>query len=726
MTKAMKLRFLLSLLAFAPLLVKAQQFPLTPIQEIQGWAGQFQPDACNDGPNPVYLDDTVRIRGVVMVNGGVTISSSNARWIWLRDITATPSTPFGHVTVRFPSATSPFDIITAVAGDTIEVVGIVREFQGSGNPVPNNGETQIEPIPNGVNLLSEDAGPAPVSILLTNLGELNGDLNANNHPSNNILTGEKFEGNFVEIQNVTVVQVQNDIANDRCRFLVKDANNNHIWIYDRFKTQRPSNGFIPPNVGDVFTSVKGLIESWKNGCPNSATSNRGYNMNPFSLSHYVKGASSPSIGNLTRTISCPSPTDDVVFNAGVTDDGSITSVQLFYSTNGTTYTSVNATASGAIYTATIPAQPNGTLVRYYYRAVDNENNTTVYPNVPGNQNPLFYAVNSQGCTIKDIQFTPFTNGRSGYENQEVTVRGVVTSSANPTNLGFVHIQQQGQTEWGGIWANGGALISSFEVGDLVDITGTVVEYFGLTRINVTNAQLVTANVGEPAPLVLNPNDLSAYNFAQNEKWEGMFVKLENPSAGQNLFVVDTNADAGNGVNNAEYRIGADVNDPTAGCRILAGRQDNNAFSSLNVSYVNHPKWATVSGVMNVPVILVGMGDVVTKIQGILTFSFSNMKLEPRNNGDIAIITSVKAKLGQKDFTVYPNPGNGVFNLQFNLPLADATAELYSPTGQLMAKKSVNGVEGQLDVQNLVSGYYLLRITNQAGELIAVRSLAIQK
>lgn len=721
----MKIRILLSLLALAPLFVKAQQFPLTPIQEIQGWAGQFQPDACNDGPNPVYLDDTVRIRGVVMVNGGVTISSSNARWVWLRDITATPSTPFGHVTVRFPSATSPFDIITAVAGDTIEVVGIVREFQGSGNPIPNNGETQIEPIPNGVNLLSEDAGPAPASFLLTNLGELNGDLNANNHPSNNILTGEKYEGNFLEIQNVTVVQVQNDIANDRCRFLVKDANNNHIWIYDRFKTQRPSNGFIPPNVGDVFTSVKGLIESWKNGCPNSATSNRGYNMNPFSLSHYVKGASSPSIGNLSRNIVCPAPANDVVMSVGATDDGTITSLQLFYSTNGTTYTPVTATASGAIYTATIPAQPNGTIVRYYYRAVDNDNNATVYPNVPGNQNPLFYVVNSQGCTIKDVQFTPFTNGRSGYENLEVTVRGVVTSSAAPTNLGFVHIQQQGETEWAGIWANGGALISGFNVGDLVDITGTVSEYFGLTRINVTNAQLVTAGVGEPAPIVVDPNSLSSYNFAVNEKWEGMFVKLENPAAGQNLFVVDTNADAANGVNNGEYRIGADINDPTAGCRILAGRQDNNAFSSLNVSYVNLAQWATVSGVMNVPAIVVELSNEVTKAQGILTFSFSNMKLEPRNNGDMAIMVSVKEKLSQKDFTVFPNPGNGIFNLRLTQPVVEASVELYNATGQMVARNTIQGVESQINVQNLASGVYHLRLTNKAGQLLAIRTLALQ-
>lgn len=720
----MKMRTLLSLLAFVPFFGYSQQFPLTRIQDIQGWAGQFQPDSCNDGPNPVFLDDTVRIRGVVMVNGGVTISSTNARWIWLRDITATSSTPYGHVTVRFPSATSPFDIFTAIAGDTIEVVGIVREFNGGTNPT-GNGETQIEPIPNGVNLLSEEPGPAPESFYLANLGELNGDLNTNNHPINHLVSGEKYEGNFLEIRNVTVVTVQNDVANDRIRFLVKDANNNHIWIYDRFKTQRPSNGFIPPNVGDQFTSIRGIIESWKNGCPNSATSNRGYNMNPFSLSHYVKGASSPSIGNLSRSKVCPLPTDAVTISAGVTDDGTISSVEIFYSLNGTSWTSLAATASGATYSATIPAQAAGSLVRYYFRAVDNQNNTTVYPNVPGNQTPLFYAVNSQGCTVYDVQFTPYINGRSGYEGQEVTVRGIVTASAAPTNLGFVHIQQQGQTDWAGIWANGGALISSLNVGDLVDVTGTVNEYFGLTRINVSNVSVVSTNQPLPAPVVLNPNVFSTYNFQVNEKYESVFVKLENPSGGVNLFVVDTNADAGSG-NNGEYRVGADVQDPSAGCRVLAGRQDNNSFSSLNVSFVNSPIWATVSGVMNVPAIVVNIGDEVTSLQGIMTYSFGNMKIMPRTNADINVITHVKPLLSQKDYTIYPNPSEGLFNIRFNHPMAEGLAEIISPTGQLIYSQKVQGSESQLRFSNVVSGLYLMRITNAEGQLVAIKTIAIQK
>ena len=78
---------------------QAQNLPLTPIQEIQGWAGQFQPDSCNDGPNPLYFNDTVRVRGVVINNGGLNETSGQTRWVWIRDITAQPSTPYGNITI---------------------------------------------------------------------------------------------------------------------------------------------------------------------------------------------------------------------------------------------------------------------------------------------------------------------------------------------------------------------------------------------------------------------------------------------------------------------------------------------------------------------------------------------------------------------------------------------------------------------------------------------------
>jgi hypothetical protein len=372
----MKIRLAFLAILFLPFLSKAQT--IVPIQNIQGWVGQFLPDSCNDGPNPVYLGQTVKVKGVVITSGGLNLTGGQTRWIWIRDVTATPSTPFGNITVRSNAATTPTDINSLIAGDTIEVTAVVEEFNGSN---AGNGETQLNPIAGGVQLVSEEAGPAPLP-LLVNVGEINGALNANNHPNNLITSGEKYEGNFLEIRDVQVVNVDLNTA-DRPRILVKDANNNHIWIYDRFKTQRISNGFIPPNVGDSYTSLKGVLEGWKNGCPGAATGNRGYNLNPFSLSHYVKGASSPAIGKFKKSVTCPTSTSAVTISVDVTDDQTVSSVEVLYSTTGVgAYTAVPATVLGTRYSATIPAQANGSLVRYYVRANDNSGNTSVSPNVP--------------------------------------------------------------------------------------------------------------------------------------------------------------------------------------------------------------------------------------------------------------------------------------------------------------------------------------------------------
>ena len=115
------------------------------------------------------------------------------------------------------------------------------------------------------------------------------------------------------------------------------------------------------------------------------------------------------------------------------------------------------------------------MIRYYISGKDDLNNVTLQPDVTGGSVPEFYTVNDQGCTLHDIQFTPYHSGRSGYENQTVTVRGVVTATAGAGNLGSVYIQQAGETQWAGMWLTGGTLTSNLHAGDLVGVTG-VVEY----------------------------------------------------------------------------------------------------------------------------------------------------------------------------------------------------------------------------------------------------------
>jgi hypothetical protein len=716
----MKRRFTILAIMLLPLFAQAQ-IPFVQIQNIQGWQGQFMPDSCNDGPNPAYINDTVKVRAVVITNGGLNETTGQTRWIWVRDATATASTPYANISVRSSNITTPQDINTFVAGDTIEVIGVVQEFAGSGAA----GETQLTPIPNGVSLISFEAGPAPQSFLV-GVGELNGGLNSSNQPTSRITSGEKYEGNFVEIQNVTVTAVT--VSNGRCNFLVKDANENYIRIYDRFKTQRPANGFVPPNVGDQFTSIKGIIEGQKNsGCPGAGQNNIGYNMNPFSVSHYVKGASSPAIGNIKKDVACPQSNSPVTVSLTVTDDGSVSEVKVYYSTNGLSYNELTATANGNRYSATIPGQAAGTTVRYYFRGRDNLNNTTIFPNVPAQVTPLFYNVGTSGCTVRDLQFTPYATGRSGYVGDTVSVQGVVTASAGGGSLGYVYIQQPNESEWAGIWLNGGSIISGFSVGDLISVTGVVEEYFNFTRLtNISAANLVSANQPVPAAAVLNPNIFTTNTDPNAEKYESMLVELRNPAVGQNLFVVDTNADAATARNNGEYRVGTDAADPNSGCRVLAGRQSSSTFSSLNVSYVNSTRWATQDGTMAVPVIVVEPSQQVTLLKGIMHYSFFNYKLLPRNNSDITMVVGVEEKLNAQGFALFPNPNQGQFSIHLSEGSLAQKVEISDALGRVVFASSIERTQKEVQLPVQASGLYRARILDGNGKILGVETLSVLK
>jgi hypothetical protein len=703
----MKVRILLSMLLCSAWSAFAQA-PVVPIMDIQYHAGH---NNCVDSPNPLYFNPQnpvqVTIRGVAIVRGGQAISTTSGnRWIWVRDINATPSTPYGNINVRLGQMgpTQPDDILNIVEGDTVEITGVIQEF--------SNAETQLVPNIDGVRIIGNDVGPAPAPLLIS-VGELNGALNVNNRPLDRVATGEKYEGNFVEIQNVTVTNVAS--ANGRVRITVRDNDNNHVVIYDRFLASRPENGLVPPNVGDVYLSIKGIVEHSKTNpdCPNGADNGWGYNINPFDPSHYVKGASAPAIGNLARSVVCPGNTQAVTVSANIIDDQSVAQAQLFYAVgeSNTTYTPLNMTASGNVYSAEIPAAANGAMVKYYIRARDNENNVVNFPSVPSGADPIFYFVSNTGCTIRDMQYTPYSNGRSGYENQIVTIEGVVTASNQPNNLGYVYIQQEGINEWAGISLFPSPLLNNVEVGQKIRVTGRIRESFGFTRVEEISA-VETIGSGTITPVTLSPTTIASYSFAVNEKYEGMLVRIANPTQGADLFVIDTNADAGTGNNFGDYRVGVDVDDPNTGTRVLAGRQTGTTFSSLNVSYINNIRWATQDGNMVATPIVVAIGDKMKSLTGIVYYGFNNLRLLPRNNADFEDFFTINIESlinTGRLLTVYPNPATSTVRIaQDGKPVEQALVKIYSVAGKLVHQAQVNG-DG-LNVSALKKGIYFAEVS----------------
>ena len=461
----------------------------------------------------------------------------------------------------------------------------------------------------------------------------------NDPDRNNLLqSGEQWEGVYIELHNVTVASLDFFSGGNRVSFNIEDANGNLMNVSDRYRVQKlPAEGgtFVAPNVGDQIDTLRGIIAHSKNNCP--GFNGRGYSLYPFQESDYVYGASAPRVFNVERTPTVPSSSDIVTVNADITDnDGSIVSATLCYGTGiSGSFTSVPmSVASGETYEADIPAQSDGTLVRWYIVAEDDSALVTYNPSSNPSTLTYLYRVRNNGLTIYDLQYTPYSNGVSPYSGETVTVSGVVTAGVNSTDtgdLGFVYIQQENQLNYAGIWLQQGTSLSSLKRGDLVEVEGLVSENFGMTSINDIASASVTGT-GSIVPTVLNPDSFSVYSASSHEQFEGMLVRFEHPTAGEELFVVEQNADQQTGNNYAEYRIGTDEFDPASGSRVIVGRNSGN--SSLYVSYVNDSLWEISNGIMNVPAYVVHYGDYLESITGIMSYSFGDMKMLPRNNNDV--------------------------------------------------------------------------------------------
>jgi hypothetical protein len=314
---------------------------------------------------------------------------------------------------------------------------------------------------------------APVAVGLLN------DAQRVNIPT----TGEQWENAFVEFQNVTVTEVIS-FGGNRISFNVVDAAGNKINVSDRFLAQKlPSyqtvnpaspqvtGSFVPPVPGTFYSSLKGVLRHDGNGCFTGGGT-RGYELNPFDASHYQIAYAPPYISQFERDPMVPTPNQSPDLICTITDfDGTVDSVHVFYTTNATLQPTQFTKATMALvagstdeYEFSLPSAPDGTLVRYYIKAKDDDGNVSYYPTTPvGQAQPNFdyYTVRAGGMKIYDIQYSLASNGNSPFLGQNVTVKGIVTASTKPYDLGYLYIQDANGGPWSGIWCAGSGITQFF-------------------------------------------------------------------------------------------------------------------------------------------------------------------------------------------------------------------------------------------------------------------------
>lgn len=457
-----------------------------------------------------------------------------------------------------------------------------------------------------------------------------------------------------------------------------------------------------------------------------------------------------SIGDVSQSQELVFTGDAIDISATITGTGTV-SATLFWGTSYEEQTnSLSMTASGDTFTAQIPAQATETDIYFTIEATD-DNGTS-------GSIPYKYHVEAVfDGTIMSIAEVQGETAASPYEDQEVTITGVVTG-----NFGEGFFIQDGSEEWSGIYVYD---VINPKIGDSVILTGTVSEYYDLTEIiDVTDYYLISRNNELPNPITLDIN-------AIGEGHEGVLIEV--------LGVECTDTDLGYGAwevsdatgsmaihNTQIYEIEPSlgtVYDITGPCKWDYGewkielRHEQDVQSgdhsapmvneiivvdntSLKVEFSEIPE---ENSAINTDNYVINNGVTVTSATMGYPLNKINLSVEGMNNGDYEITisniedgsgnvmetTTIPFTVGEgiselmnEKISVFPNPSNGTFTVKGinhfdKLVISDAS-------GRIVKQIPLAANQNETTIQNLETGLYFVQL-NKSGRAQAVAKVVVE-
>ena len=503
-------------------------------------------------------------------------------------------------------------------GDEVYFTGVVDEYSGL---------TQLALLTNPV---------VPVDIIST----------GNPLPDPKVLTladlvdhtnGEQWEAMLVRVENARVTN--NSYTSNRA--IIDDGTaTGYIDDYFWYFRGRFNDGVYSWPVNGTRLNVTGFTRDI-----NEPT----FSINPRNENDLEILTNPPVISDVKRSPGVPTSSDDVTVSATITDNGTVAEAKVFYSVNSGAFNELLMTANADTFSATIPAQPNGSHVRYFVYAIDNDGD---FSQVPGDTSlEVFqYVVRDGGLSVKDVQYTwGYENDASPYMGYEVTLEGVVTTDTSDW-IGNYYIQDM-DSAWHGIWVRDGA--NKPLKGDWVKITGTVEERYGVTRLNNISSFEVISSGNTFEPVQVTTGEI-ATGGANAEAYESVLIKVVN------VTVTDPFPDAPR--NYGEFV----VDDGTGGVRV------DDAMSAFGGN-------GDSSFALN---------DQIAELRGIHYYSYGNYKILPRDTNDVIGHVTAIGDLEHPLATTfqleqnYPNPFNPVTTIRFTVPeTAPVKLVVYNVLGQ---------------------------------------------
>jgi len=637
----MKVKYLVYLLFLVSILIKAQEYPTISIPELN-----LVPDSILTNATTIvelgtqYSGDTVKIVGTVLFapmvdweNDRRLTTSSATRGTYITFLQDTSGALWGGMLVEQPDTNfaTGFDIIDT--GDVVEMTGVVSEgYYGNTTTFT----ILVDPLTE-INIV-DSKGKLPDPIIVTFSEFFDGT--AFNFDA------EKYEGMYVEFQNVATSDRN---PGGSTNFAFSDGSGNKIFMYDQssYFTERSGHKLVgitdyeSPADGTLLEHIRGIIH----------TRNDGWYIVPLYPGDMKVGVTAPAtisiIQNAPPSV-LPNESVEVKFNIEDTD-GSVTEAKIFYQVDDGSFSVISMTYQDTAYVATIPGvNSDSSFVSYYVYAKDNAGNESISPN--DTSKLYYYWVLSSDPSIFHVQYTPYRNGGSRFEGEVLTLQGIITADSSDIDAqggSAQYMQMQGLEEWAGIRLIKVPLNGQIR-GDLVSVTGTVIEDYYHTTLDVTDI-VVKEHVGEISPLLLTCDLISTGRNDAAEEYESMLLTYEN------LTVENDNADGSS--NYGEIL----VSDATGTTRIEL--QDGNH------SY--HNNWET--GLAD-STSLIGIyeGNTFESITGVIYYSHNNFKLIPRNNDDfVGHVTSVDDQnVTSENYSLwqnYPNPFNPSTIIKYTIP-----------------------------------------------------------
>lgn len=679
-----------------------------------------------DETQTVRNNDTVRVTGVVLVKPRI-LTYTLARYnIFIQDTTTGAIFAGLNVLTNDTSEAAQTTQITAIdTGDVITIVGRALEFGTQPNSLTEmyiySTSAPAFTSPVAVEIVKSGSRPAPLELAVDSFA-----VGTQPRPSR----GEKYEGMYVVIRNVTVNSV--DLSSGRFTFV--DAAGNQMQMYDgsgyyTLRGHRYSNSrYTAPPVGTKLSYIRGII------IPQARTGTAGdYTIMPlYPGPSQLNGSTyagdmvidkfAPSITALTRTPGLPlsSSSVSVTFKASNLNTGAtIDSAALYYKVDSGTFTRLKLTLAvgDSLYRAQIPAQANNSLVSYYAEAYGSEGSTGTFPDATV---PYFYRVRDNGLTVYDLQYTPYVNGRPGFVGDTVTVSGVVTADTTDlketvSNPRLYIAESAGAWKGIAIYGNGaGVRADTLARGDSVTVTGILRENFSKTEIQVLSKTVHAKNKAVPGPTTISISGSGSVSYSLSnppvdgnatfEQWEGVLVQINNP------YIIGRNADNpnnGSGSNFGEFFIGSSAT-TTFGLRVNDNGV-NRYYADTSASYTAKPSNA----------ILLPLRARLSFIRGIFDYSFSFYKLEPRKDDDFGTVTSVETvdlvpgrfELSQN----YPNPFNPSTTIRYSIPVSGrVTLKVFNVLGQEVASvvnadQMAGTFMATFDASRLSTGVYIYQL-----------------